>query len=148
MIKKSLKMLMSCNKEWLKIQPLLYMARKNDKILVKVMEAFLVLKSGIFWILNYSLKILNLKLKLIWWFKFVTSLVIEFKKMKSNDATRYSTFYSNLQIETVIYESNIDDVFESTVRLYQTFKNPLKKVVTGLLIQSSTSILIFQSTTP
>ena len=78
----------------------------------------------------------------------MTSLVIEFKKMKSNDATRYSTFYSNLQIETVIYESNIDDVFKSTVRLYQTFKNPLKKVVTGLLIQSSTSILIFQSTTP
>ena len=78
----------------------------------------------------------------------MTSLVIEFKKMESNDARRYSTFYSNLQIETVIYESNIDDVFESTVRLYQTFKNPLKKVVTGLLIQSSTSILIFQSTTP
>ena len=68
--------------------------------------------------------------------------------MKNNDAIRYCTFYSNLQIETVIYESNINDVFESTVRLYQTFKNPLKKVVTGVLIQSSISILIFQSTTP
>ena len=107
MIKKSLKMLMSCNKEWLKIQPLLYMARKNEQILVKVMEAFLVLKSGIFWILNYSLKILNLKLKLIWWFKFVTSLVIEFKKMKSNDAARYSRFILTYKLKQLFMKATL-----------------------------------------
>ena len=46
-------------------------------------------------------------------FKFVTTLVIEFKKRKSDDATKYTTFYSNSKAKTIIDENDIDDVFES-----------------------------------
>ena len=33
--------------------------------------------------------------------------------IKSNDKTKYSIFYSNSNAETIIYQSDIDDVFES-----------------------------------
>ena len=46
-------------------------------------------------------------------FKFVTPLVIEFKKLESDDATKYTTLYSNSRAETIINESDNDDVFES-----------------------------------
>ena len=46
-------------------------------------------------------------------FKFVATLVLEFKKIKSDDKRLYSIFYSNSKAETIIYESDIDDVFES-----------------------------------
>ena len=46
-------------------------------------------------------------------FKYVTTLFIEFKKIKSYDATKYITIYSNSKAETVINESDINDVFES-----------------------------------
>ena len=46
-------------------------------------------------------------------FKFVTTLVIEFKKRKSDDATKYTTFHSNSKAKTIIDENGIDDVFES-----------------------------------
>ena len=46
-------------------------------------------------------------------FKFVTTLVVAFKKIESDDATKYSNFYSNSKAKTFINESNIDDVFES-----------------------------------
>ena len=39
------------------------------------------------------------------YFKFVTAIVLE-----SGDKTKYGTFYS--KSETIIIESNIDDVFE------------------------------------
>ena len=39
-------------------------------------------------------------------------LVIELKKIEIDDATKYSTFYSNSKGETVINESDIDDVFQ------------------------------------
>ena len=45
--------------------------------------------------------------------KFVTALVMEFKKIESDDATKYNTFYSNSKAETIINESDIDNVFES-----------------------------------
>ena len=47
-------------------------------------------------------------------FKFVTRLVIEFKKKKieSGDATKYVIFYSNSKAETIINESDTDDVFD------------------------------------
>ena len=66
-------------------------------------------------------------------FKFVSTLVIELKKIASNNVTKYITFYS----ETVINESNIDHVFHQYVlRLYQTYKNIFGKVRVGLLTQS------------
>ena len=46
-------------------------------------------------------------------FKYVTTLFIEFKKIKSYDATKYITIYSNSKAETIINESDINDVFES-----------------------------------
>ena len=44
--------------------------------------------------------------------------------------------------ETIINENDIDDVFES-----KTYKNLLEKVRSGLLIQLSITLLIFQSST-
>ena len=70
-----------------------------------------------FFILNYSLKILNLQLNMglseLKGFKCVTALVIVFKITKRDDATKYSTFHSNSKAETIIIESDIDDLFES-----------------------------------
>ena len=40
----------------------------------------------------------------------MTTLVLEFKKIKSDDRTKYSTFYSNPKAKTIINESDIDDV--------------------------------------
>ena len=40
-------------------------------------------------------------------------MVLEFKKIESDDATNYSTFYSNSKTETIIKESDIDDIFDS-----------------------------------
>ena len=42
-----------------------------------------------------------------------TILVLEFKKVQSNDKTLYSTFYSNSRTEIIINESDIDDVSKS-----------------------------------
>ena len=44
-------------------------------------------------------------------FKLVKKLVLQFKKIQSNDKALYSTFYSNA--ETIINESDIDDAFEA-----------------------------------
>ena len=54
----------------------------------------------------------------IFWIKENTKVtkrfhVVEFKKTKSDDATKYITFYFNLKAETIINESDIDDVFQS-----------------------------------
>ena len=44
----------------------------------------------------------------------MAALVIEFLKIECVDAVKYTTFHSNLKTETIINESDIDDVFEST----------------------------------
>ena len=46
-------------------------------------------------------------------FRFVTTLVLEFKKIQSDDKTLYSTLYLNSKTETIINESDIDDVLKS-----------------------------------
>ena len=46
-------------------------------------------------------------------FKFVTILVLEFKKIQCDDKTLYCTFYSNSKAEKIINESHIDHVFKS-----------------------------------
>ena len=43
----------------------------------------------------------------------MTRLDLELKKMQSDDKTLYNIFYSISQAETIINESDIDDVFES-----------------------------------
>ena len=55
-------------------------------------------------------------------FKFVTSLVLAFKKIESEDKTKYDTFYSKAEI--IIDESDIDDLFES---VYTTIISNLEK---------------------
>ena len=46
-------------------------------------------------------------------FKFVTALVLVFKKIDSEDKRKYGTFYSNSKAEINISESGIDDVSKS-----------------------------------
>ena len=50
----------------------------------------------------------------------VITLVLAFKKIQSRDKTTYRTFYSNAKAETIINESEIDDVFKS---VYSTVKS-------------------------
>ena len=55
-------------------------------------------------------------------FKFLTTL--EFKKIESDDKAIYSPFYSNSKAETVINESDINDVLES---IYGTIISSIQK---------------------
>ena len=50
-------------------------------------------------------------------FKFVTTLVLVFKKIESDGNTSCDTFYSNWKAETIINESGVDDVFESIYKV-------------------------------
>ena len=45
-------------------------------------------------------------------FKFVTTLVLVFKKIESGDKLKYDNFYSNSKVEIIINESDIDHVFQ------------------------------------
>ena len=45
-------------------------------------------------------------------FKFATTLVLVFKKIESEDKTKYDTFYLSSKTEIIINESDIDDVFQ------------------------------------
>ena len=45
-------------------------------------------------------------------FKFVITLVLECKKLGSDDEIKCSSFNSNSKVETIINESDIDDLFE------------------------------------
>ena len=56
--------------------------------------------------------------------KFVTTLVLEFKKIQSDDKTLNDTFYSNSKAETIINWSNIDCIFES---IYSTIVSNIQK---------------------
>ena len=46
-------------------------------------------------------------------FKFVATLFLVFKKIESEDKTKSDNFYSSSKAEVIIYESDIDDVFNS-----------------------------------
>ena len=53
-------------------------------------------------------------------FKFVKTLVLEFKKIGSDDKTKYDTFYLNSKTKTIINESYTDDIFESIYNTYMS----------------------------
>ena len=57
-------------------------------------------------------------------FELMTTLVIAFKKIESDDATKYSSFYSTSKAETIINENDIDDVFGS---IYTTIISNIQK---------------------
>ena len=46
-------------------------------------------------------------------FKFVKTLVLVFKKIESEDKTKYDNSHSNSKAEIIINESDIEDVFKS-----------------------------------
>ena len=46
-------------------------------------------------------------------FKFVTTLVLVFKKIESKDKTKFDNFYSSSKAEIIINKSDIENVFES-----------------------------------
>ena len=54
----------------------------------------------------------------------MTKLVLVLKKIESEDKRKYDTFYSHSIAETVINESDIDDIFES---IYTTIISKIKK---------------------
>ena len=43
----------------------------------------------------------------------MTTLVLVFKKIESEDKTKFENFYSSSKAETIINENDIDDVFQS-----------------------------------
>ena len=57
-------------------------------------------------------------------FKFVNTLVIEFKKIEIDDTTKYGTFYWNSKAELIIVEIDTDDLFES---IYSTIISNIYK---------------------
>ena len=85
------------------------------------MQVLVKLKFEILLTLNYNLKdtesaIKNRLKKLLSKLKgckFVTSLVLVFKKIESQDKTKFHNFHSSSKAEIIINESEIDDVFES-----------------------------------
>ena len=70
-------------------------------------------------------------------FQFVTTLILEFKMIQSDDKTLDSTFYWNSKAEKIINEKDIDDMFKS---IYSTIISNMQKSLgqaqVGLLIQS------------
>ena len=58
----------------------------------------------------------------------MTTLVLELKKIESEDKTKYDTFYLDSKVETVVNESGIDNVFESiyTSIIWNKQKSPGK----------------------
>ena len=57
-------------------------------------------------------------------FKFVITLVLVFKKIKNGDKTMYDNFNSSSKAETIINESDIDNVFKS---IYTTILTNIQK---------------------
>ena len=76
----------------------------------------------------------------------MTTLVLVFKKIESEDKTKYENFCSSSKAEIVINESDIDDVFRS---IYTTIITNIQKSLgkgSGWIIdQSLIMLLVFQS---
>ena len=56
--------------------------------------------------------------------KFVTTLVLGFKKVESENKTKYDTFYSSTNSEIIIHKIDIEDVFQS---VYATITSNIQK---------------------
>ena len=67
-------------------------------------------------------------------FQFLTTLIIEFRKIESVDTAQYTTFYLSSNAETSIKESDIDDVFES---IYTTITWIIQKYCTLVAVISN-----------
>ena len=58
-------------------------------------------------------------------FKFVTTLVLVFKKIEREDKTKFENFYSRSKSEVIVNEGDIDDAFQS---VYTTIITEIKKI--------------------
>ena len=74
----------------------------------------------------------------------MTTLVLVFKKIESDDKAKHATFYSNSKARIIINESDIGDVFES---IYTTIISKIQKShgkvsgwINNLVIDSTISI--------
>ena len=56
----------------------------------------------------------------------MTTLILVFKKIESEDKALYDTFKSNSKAEIIINEKNIDDVFQS---IYTTIISNIQKLL-------------------
>ena len=54
----------------------------------------------------------------------MTTIVLVFKKIESDDKSMYDSFYSNSKAEIIISENDIDDVFQS---VYTTITSNVQK---------------------
>ena len=54
----------------------------------------------------------------------MTTLFLEFENIEKADKTKYDTYYSQSKAETIINESDIDDIFES---IYTTILSNIQK---------------------
>ena len=52
------------------------------------------------------------------------TLLLEFTKIQNDGKTKYDTFYSHPKAETIINETDIDDVFKS---IYTTVTSNIQK---------------------
>ena len=60
----------------------------------------------------------------------MTTLVLEFKKIKSEDETKKSIFYSNSKTEMFFNETDIDDEFESVyIKIISYIQTYLRKAL-------------------
>ena len=69
----------------------------------------------------------NKLIELLNWLKgftFVTTSVLVFEKIESQDKTKCDNFYSSSKAEVIINESDIDDVFQS---IYTTITSNIQK---------------------
>ena len=102
-------------------------------MLLKVLQILIMLTFLILLNLNYNWKIrywCGIKSSLVdlltqlKGFTFVTTLVLVFKKIESENKTKYETFYSNSKAEIMINESDIDNLFKS---IYTTIISNIQK---------------------
>ena len=66
----------------------------------------------------------------------MATLVIDFKKIESDDASKYTTFYSNSKAERLLIIVTLMMYLDQFIPpSHQTYKNLLEVVRAGLLIQ-------------
>ena len=77
-------------------------------------------------------------------FKFLTTLVLEFKNIENDDETKYTTFCPNSKGKIIINENNIDDIFESICTMIisniQKYLGKGSGSITDLVIDHTTNI--------
>ena len=76
----------------------------------------------------------------------MTTLVLVFKKIESENKRKYETFYSNSNAEIMINESDIDNLFKSVyTTIISNIQKPLGKGSAWTADSVIIIILVFQS---